>query len=147
MSGIFLGFGSRVGKATMPATVSSESFESGAKPAFGRVKVDTDGNVYGWEGDPLDSYVNQGAWLQHGSASDFEVRMTYVSGDYWETYPTGDDATQSGNWIPVTVDREWVSSVAAPGSMAGTFTLAVRDVASKQIQGSVTAAYNISSSF
>lgn len=147
MSGILLCTGSRIGSAAFSASYSSEAFESLAKPASGKIKVSTDGNVYGWEGDPTDAYVNQGAWIVVGSASDFEIMMLYVSGDYWETYPAGDDATQSGIWLPVTSDLIWTSSVPAPGGMAGNFTLKVRDKISRMVHDTAVVAYNISSEF
>lgn len=85
-----LGAGGRV--QLSGGTVTAFSF-SGA--AIAAVRIANDGRVYHGQNG---SFSNQAAWLLSGSASQFEIRATLVSGYVPET---------TGSWLALSSTREW----------------------------------------
>lgn len=75
-----------------------------------------------------------GEWLLDGSASDFEVRLTVVSGDS----PFGGGTENPGSWLSLSSDRVyWMNSfVSAPTTLTGEWLLEIRDASTQTVLAS-----------
>lgn len=88
-------------------------------------------------GDILENVTDAGDWVSNKtglSSSDFEARMTYVSGD------TVDSGTV-GSWVTISSDLVWSMQRAITGTNSGVYTLEIREIANTSNIDSTTVTF------
>lgn len=123
---------STTGGDVAPVTLKGGNFRDfTVSPANAQVsyRIDSDGNEYKLENSGFDSL---GAWLQEGSAGDYDCRLTKNSGDD----PNSGDALNT--WYACSSDRTWTWTQTTQGNIGGNFTIEIRDGTTNDVLASAS---------
>lgn len=121
------------GAIFFPQMVRAQQALPGATSVTARYQVDAFGTVYK-VGPPITSLLHN--WLVSGVASDYEVRMTYVSGIVFA-------GEALGTWLPMTSDRQWrLSHSGTEGNSQGTGLIECRLATTHEVVSSASITIN-----
>jgi len=96
--------------------------------ATARYNVKSDGTIFGTSGNNTTSQL--GTWLTFGTASNYEVRATVVSG----TLSSG----TTGSWLDLASDREWTVAQVTVGINTAVITVEIRNASTLVVVDSAT---------